>query len=230
MKFQLGQDLIDVARGKKKMILIDKETAQAMKKVEKLTAQLKSKKACVKLHVACGKRYKEGWINIDNDPKKEIEKLDLLWDARKPLPFDNNSVDFIYNEHFLQCLTVKEARSVIKDFMRVLKPKGVIRIAMPDIQTAIKRYSLEDTDWKQLKDSSKSNMVKKAKTKCELLNMDFRACGHKWLYDWSELEMRIKESGYKNIKQCALGKSEYKQLIGLETRGEASNLIAEIVK
>ena len=37
-----------------------------------------------------------------------IKKLDFMWDLRKPLPLPENSVDFIYNEHFLEHLTADE--------------------------------------------------------------------------------------------------------------------------
>jgi len=91
-------------------------------------------KGNIKLHLGCGTIYKEGWINIDNNSDKNIQKLDLDWDLRNSLPFPDNSVDFIFNEHFLEHLTVEEGIQAIKDFFRVLKPGGTMRIAMPDLE------------------------------------------------------------------------------------------------
>ena len=59
--------------------------------------------------------------------------------------------------------------------------------------------------------------------------MSFSWWGHKWLYDWEELERRLKEAGYTNVKRCKQGKSTHPELRGLETR-EESNLIAEVTK
>lgn len=184
------------------------------------------KRAEVKLNVGCGTDYKDGWVNIDNNSDNNIEKLDLNWDLRNPLPFKKNSVDFIFNEHFIEHLDVEEAQAVIEDFMRVLKPAGVLRIAMPDLEESVAQYM--DPSWKK-KSVIKNFELGFVKTRAELLNMAFRWWGHQWLYDWDELERRLKDAGCKNIKRCKRGKSTYKQLQNLEIRDE-SNLIAEVTK
>lgn len=195
-----------------------------LSKVKKLLAQ--NKEGVVKLNLGCGTDYKNGWINIDNNSDNNIEKLDLSWDLRNPLPFDDKTVDFIFNEHFFEHLTVEEGQVCMKDFMRVLKDGGVLRIAMPDLEEAVGLYN--DPNWQ------KRPFVKKfgldfAKTNAELLNMNFSWWGHKWLYNWEELDRRLKQANCNNIKRCKRGISNSKQLRNLETRDE-SNLIAEITK
>jgi predicted SAM-dependent methyltransferase len=196
------------------------------KSLTKIHGLIKNFKGPVKLNVGCGTDYKNGWINIDNNSDHNIEKLDLDWDLRNPLPFDDNSVDFIFNEHFLEHLTVEEGQGAIKDFMRVLKPDGVLRIAMPDLETAIKFYN--DPNWKR-RPFIKNFDLQFVQTRAELLNMNFRWWGHKWLYDWEELERRLRDSGCTKIKRKRLGKSQNKELRGLEIRSE-SLLIAEVEK
>jgi predicted SAM-dependent methyltransferase len=182
----------------------------------------------IKLHLGCGTMYKEGWINIDNNSDNNIEKLDLNWDLRKPLPFPDNSIDFIYNEHFLEHLTVEEGILSIKDFFRVLKPGGTMRIAMPDLEETVALYF--EKNWKE---NNKIFFEKLGltfiQTRAELININFRWWGHKWLYDWEELERRLKESGCEKIKCCSIFESEHKDLRNLETRNE-STLIAEVTK
>ncbi len=191
-------------------------------------AKIIIKNNAVKLHLACGTNYFENWINIDNNSDNNISKLDLNYDLRNPLPFKDNSVDFIFNEHFLEHLTAEEGHRALKDFMRVLKPNGIMRIAMPDLMNIVNAY-LHD-DW----EDTKINFLDKhglgfIKTKAELLNINFRAWGHKWLYDWEELERRLNEVNAKNIKKCLWQQSEHAVLKNLETRNE-STLIAEIIK
>jgi predicted SAM-dependent methyltransferase len=192
----------------------------------KVKSLLSAIKGPVKLNIGCGTDYKEGWINIDNNSDNNIEKLDFNWDLRNPLPFAGNSVDFIFNEHLIEHLTVAEAHIVIKDLMRVLKPGGVMRIAMPDLETAVDQYLnlplSKDPTIKRFK-------LDYIKTRAERINMAFREWGHMWLYDAEELKRRLKEAGCKNIKQCKLGESTYPSLRNLETR-EESILIMEIKK
>lgn len=194
------------------------------KNLAKITDVLKKRKGPIKLNVGCGTDYKDGWVNIDNNSDDNIDKLDLDWDLRDPLPFDDNSVDYIFNEHFVEHLTVEESRKILKDLRRVLKPGGVLRTAMPDLEWVVNNYLKLST-----KDVRKRFNVDFVETRAEWINISFRWWGHKWLYDWEELERRMEETGFSNVKRCTLNKSKYPQLQGLETRPE-SLLIAEATK
>lgn len=199
-----------------------RQQASLMGEVDKLLQKHKK----IKLNIGCGTDYKKGWINIDNNSDDNIEKLDLNFDLRNPLPFKDNSVDFIFHEHFLEHLTVEEARISMSDMMRVLKPGGVMRIAMPDLEDIFDLYN--DKNW-QKRPIIKNHGFEFVKTRAEMVNMSFNWWGHKWIYDWEELKRRFEEIGFKKIKRCKRGKSGHKELQSLETR-EGSILIAEVVK
>lgn len=198
----------------------------AKRKVKKLLGE----HTVIKLNIGCGTDYKKGWINIDNNSDNNIKegRLDLNWDLRNPLPFDNDSVDFIFNEHFFEHLEVEEAKSVIPDLMRVLKPGGVLRIAMPDLEDSIKMY--QDKNWRK-KAFLKKFGLEFVKTRAEMINMHFRWWGHKWLYDYEEFKRRLNEVGIRDnqLQRCKRGQSGHKELKNLEIRNE-SNLIVEITK
>lgn len=196
-------------------------------KTPKVKVLFGRKSGQTKLNVGCGTDYKEGWVNIDNNSDNNIEKLDLNFDMRNPLPYKDGTVDFIFNEHFFEHLTVDEGQTAMKDLMRVLKPGGVMRIAMPDLELAVKAYT--DKNWKGNKEFLERFGLGFVKTRAELLNMNFSWWGHKWLYDWEELERRLGEAGFTKVKRCEWGKSEYTELCDLETRQE-SLLIAEVTK
>lgn len=188
--------------------------------------QLLNRKGKIKLNIGCGTDYKKGWINIDNNSDKNIKQLDLNWDLRHLLPFPENSVDFIFNEHFIEHLTVEESRKAILDMMRVLKPGGVLRIAMPDLEDVFDLYG--DPNWKK-RPIIKNHSLEFVQTKAEMVNMSFSWWGHEWIYDWEELVRRFNELGIHNLKRCKHGKSNYRELKELETR-EGSLLIAEATK
>lgn len=180
----------------------------------------------VKLNLGCGTDYKDGWVNIDNNSDDNIEKLDMNWDLRNPLPFKDGTVDFIFNEHFFEHLTVEEGQVCIKDFMRTLKKGGVMRIAMPDLAMSVSLYL--DPKWKKNKLISQFGL-EFVETPAELLNMSFRWWGHKWIYDFEELRRRLAEAGYTDVTRVKHSKSKYPELCGLETRTQ-SELIVEVVK
>jgi hypothetical protein len=51
-----------------------------------------------------------------------------------------------------------------------------------------------------------------------MLNMAFRAWGHKWLYDREELHRRLHEAGFTRVKDVEWGGSEEVELRNRETR------------
>jgi predicted SAM-dependent methyltransferase len=145
---------------------------------------------------------------------------------RNPLPFADGSVDFIFNEHFIEHLTVEESRPVIMDMMRVLKPGGVMRIAMPDLEGIVHSYLNVPLDKDPVIRDFKIDFVK---TRAEWMNMSFRWWDHKWLYDWEELVRRLNDVGFTNVKREKLRKSTHPELRNLEIR-DGSLLIAEVTK
>lgn len=216
---QKSQDLFDIDKHIDNRIKLFKQIIKEKRK--KVVQNLK-------LHIGCGTNYINGWVNIDNNSDNNISKLDLNWDLRNALPFEDNSADFIYNEHFFEHLTIEEGLKSLQDFKRVLKPDGVLRIAMPDLLDVVKMYN--NPNWK----TDNAEFFQKfgldfIQTRAEYVNISLRWWGHKWLYDWEELERRLKEAGFAEITQCNLRESQYKELQGLETRNE-SILIAEASK
>jgi predicted SAM-dependent methyltransferase len=207
---------------------------EVVEKVKKVSAYRRSRpivkkllqRDVVKLNVGCGTDYKEGWINIDNNSDDNIQKLDLNWDLRYPLPFPEESVDFIFNEHFLEHLTVEEGLRANRDFLRVLKKGGILRVATPDLESVVDRYLhvplSEDTI---IRDFNYTNI----KTPAEWMNMSFSFWGHRWLYDWEEIVRRLNEAGFTKVKRCKISKSSYSELRNLETR-VGTSLIVEAQK
>jgi predicted SAM-dependent methyltransferase len=75
----------------------------------------------IKIQFCCGGNKLPGWINHDVDV-----------DIRKPLPYCS-TVDFIFVEHGLEHITHQEAWNFLEECHRILKPGGVVRIAIPDV-------------------------------------------------------------------------------------------------
>lgn len=175
----------------------------------------------LKLNLGCGNVYLNGWINIDCDSKK----ADLNMDLRNPLPYQDNTIDFIYSEHVIEHFTVKEGLALLKECYRVLKPGGIIRIATPDLNYTMFRYYFfwRNQSW------YKQFGYQWIKTKAEMINICFREWGHQYLYNKEELKRRIQEAGFNKIYQVKHSRSNYTELKHLETRKE-SNLIIEAVK
>ena len=100
---------------------------------------------------------------------------------------------------------------------------------MPDLEVCVRDY-LNKNHLTENKAGLKEAGLDFIKTNAEAINIAFRWWGHQWLYDWEELERRLKDIGCVEIEKCKLNESKHPELRNLETRGEGSNLIAEVVK
>jgi predicted SAM-dependent methyltransferase len=89
------------------------------------------------LNLGCGQSYNNKWVNIDISPDN---KSVLSWDVKKGIPFPNNYFDSVYCSHLLEHLFTSEADALVPEIYRVLKPSGVVRIVVPDLEQIISQY------------------------------------------------------------------------------------------
>lgn len=91
----------------------------------------------VKLHIGCGKRFIPGFTHVDVLP---LPHVDHVSDARKLSFAPTNSVDLIYAAHVLEHFGRYEFTDVLKEWFRVLKVGGVLRLSVPDFKTCAAIY------------------------------------------------------------------------------------------
>lgn len=76
-----------------------------------------------RLNLGCGGNILDGWENHDSDV-----------DLEKPLPFEDNSIDFILLEHCWEHFESKIAFQILKECQRILKVRGVLRLCVPILE------------------------------------------------------------------------------------------------
>jgi len=89
------------------------------------------------LNLGCGNTFHKDWINIDFVSNSEHVQAHNLLDG---IPFQSQSMDVIYHSHVLEHFSKTDGVKFINECFRVLKPQGVIRIAVPDLETIAKEY------------------------------------------------------------------------------------------
>jgi predicted SAM-dependent methyltransferase len=85
----------------------------------------------------CGETSYPGWVGIDCVFR---DNVGLLLDLRRPLPFSDRTVDYCYSEHLLEHLFPDEGLQHFREVLRILKPRGVYRIVVPDAARFFHRY------------------------------------------------------------------------------------------
>jgi SAM-dependent methyltransferase len=121
-----------------------------------------------RLHLGAFNRPVPGWLNTDITPHIFLAKIPFAplalrllgrvtperlaehragifrrlryLNAAKCFPFPSQSVSAIYTSHMLEHLYPWHAETCLRECLRVLKPDGVLRIAVPDLEQIVARF------------------------------------------------------------------------------------------
>ena len=91
----------------------------------------------MKLHLGCGTKKLEGWVNIDSVPEC---RPDVVHDITQPLPYADQSADELLAEDLLEHFDKYVRYLVFYEWMRVLGVGGKITLQVPDFKTILLRY------------------------------------------------------------------------------------------
>jgi SAM-dependent methyltransferase len=121
----------------------------------------------VMFNIGCGIRMNPEWNNVDfsylvrlrrhmtlarllhkmkilSDVRWErLPRIDpdiIVHDLRKGIPAPDNSVDVVYHSHVLEHIDREVAPLFLRECLRVLRPGGVLRVVVPDLEMAAENY------------------------------------------------------------------------------------------
>ena len=103
---------------------------------------LQKNNQALRLHLGCGERYLEGYINIDLPSSAHTvaqPKTDLVADFRT-LQYDPGSNAEIRCHHVFEHFSRAEALKLLLQWRRWLRPGGVLHIETPDFDTCAWYY------------------------------------------------------------------------------------------
>lgn len=88
----------------------------------------------MRLHLGCGRKKLEGWINCD------LHDSDMDMDIRQ-LPFADDSADEIMAIHCVEHFYVHEIMKVLRDWHRALKSGGVMTVELPCLDKILENFA-----------------------------------------------------------------------------------------
>lgn len=144
----------------------------------------------------------------------------------------NQAAQFAYCSHMLHYLEYPgEASAFAIEVYRLLRPSGVFRVVVPNIETIIRAYVANDKEL--FKDQAKHHWSW-ATTKLEHLicamRADYADGSVKYGYDLETMTKLLKSAGFKQVIQSSFNKSEFDAL-RIDYRGKTSlALIVDAVR
>jgi len=174
-----------------------------------------------KLHLGCGPNVLNNWANIDINISNNNQVI--KWDLTEPLPVSPETIEYIFSEHFIEHLTLEQAKELLSDCYQILQSGGVLRLSTPNLKKLIDEYlSGNITEW--------LDVGWDPVTPCQMVNECFRLWGHQFVYDYDELKRILNEAGFSHSKLVEWHKSPHDKLNGLEFRPFHCDIIIEATK
>jgi len=220
----------------------------------------------VTLNLGCGTKTSNNCVNIDwsfylrikNNPvlraaaapfmsaerRERLVNLSsnvLVHDMRKGLPFDALNVDAVYHSHVLEHIDRAHVTTFQKEIYRVLKPGGIQRICVPDLELLARRYLdsvarceadpahvprhdgfisdiLEQSVRKEAYGTSTQPRLRRYLENRLLGDARQRGETHQWMYDRFNLMNMLSEVGFVDIQARSWNDSAIKDwaAMGLE--------------
>ena len=136
----------------------------------------------LKLHIGCGYTRIEGFVNIDC---RYLPSVDDIQNAELMRSYKPNSVDLIYSSHVLEHFGRWKYKHIIQRWFEILKPNGIIRLAVPDFSKICDHY----------------NANKDLSSLIGLLygGQDYTENQHYMTFDFDSLKKVLVDTGFKNV-------------------------------
>jgi len=194
---------------------------RARRRTQDFLAHLSHQNLCVNL--GCGYRPMKDWINVDHARGSEVQ---VVWDLRHGLPFQEQSCSAIFSEHLIEHIPRDDAERLLAECYRVLAEGGVLRLSTPDAGRYLRSYA---GDQNFLRDPA---FGQEAATPMDRVNQMMREDGqHLWVYDTESLTLALKGAGFSRIVEQEFGQSLHPKMRGIDSEARAfESFYVEAVK
>jgi ubiquinone/menaquinone biosynthesis C-methylase UbiE len=146
----------------------------------------------MKLHLGCGNKRIEGFINIDC---RYLPAVDRVENIRFLRSFENDSAELIYASHVLEHFSRWEYKQCLQRWYDILQPGGVARIAIPDFEKICEHY----------------NKFKDLRILSGILygGQDYVENNHFWCWDFKQIEKDLTDVGFKAVERYNWWETEH---------------------
>jgi SAM-dependent methyltransferase len=176
-----------------------------------------------RLRLGSGRHLDEGWLSADLVPLA----MDATYmDATKPLPLPDASFDFVLCEHMIEHISLRDAQSLLAELRRILRNRGVLRLATPDLDRLLQLMSAPTQDeTAQFYVSAMNGTVPEipagdAENPVYVLNRLMHDWGHQFLYNERTMTTLLNDAGFSNVVRCTPFVSTHPELTGMDRHHE----------
>lgn len=194
-------------------------------------------RACC-VHYGCGLSTAVGWHNYDASPTLYLQRLPLagalfrravrprfpadarFGDVLRRLPHADNSVDFVYCSHVLEHLCLQDLRAALRETDRILRPGGVFRGVLPDLDADARNYldSASEDACSQFMRTTALGQSDRNRGPLGFLKDLLGNSRHLWMWDFKGLRAELTRAGFVEIRRAVHGDAAHSSYLTVEQR------------
>lgn len=170
---------------------------------------------------------------VRGDRRARFEALPdniLVHDLSRGIPFGDGTVDAVFHSHMLEHLDREVVPHFLAEVRRVLRPGGIHRIAVPDLEAICRAYLshadtcrnqpaaralheehirelLEQSVRKESSGTSQQAPLRRFVENAVLGDARERGETHQWMYDEHNLGYLLEQAGYQPARRCSCNES-----------------------
>lgn len=194
------------------------------------------------IQYGCGLSCPEAWLNFDASPRLRAEKLPVVGhllkfsgktlfpqnvrygDIVRGLPVPAESANAVYCSHVLEHLDRASLEVALKNTIRMLKPGGVFRLIVPDLEWRARKFielaesgKADANDW-----FMRATHLGEIQPSVGMRGRIIAAFGnskHKWMWHHASMSKMLKQVGFVSVRKCEFGDAEDKIFSLVEDKG-----------
>lgn len=193
----------------------------------------------------CGLSAPEGWLNFDSSPSLRLQRLPILGralgarlprfpksvrygDIVKGLPVRDATCSGVYASHVLEHLALNDLRIALRNTLRVLRPGGVFRLLVPDLEHLAKEYLASGQPDAAIRFVELSMLGRRHRPR-GVWGRFREAVGnsnHLWMWDYKSLSAECNRAGFDPVRPCVFGDAPDPAFAAVEDAGRFAHAVA----
>lgn len=183
------------------------------------------------VNFGCGDSAVDGYVNVDGSPTVLMARIPLpagvfgsraafvravrsrkvRYATSRRLTFPNRTLDGFYASHVLEHLARGQCEALLRRCHRWLKPKGVLRVVLPDLKRLAQAYVSGERSANQFISDTRMSVERLG-----WFGLLFGNSHHRWMYDAEGFMRLLRHLGYRNVEEIGFRRSRMPELASLD--------------
>ena len=192
----------------------------------------------------CGWSAPKEWRNFDCSPTLRFERLPIIGnlytknksrfpenveygDIVKGLPVPPGSCNAVYCSHVLEHLSLNDFRVALRNTIEILRPNGIYRFVLPDLEYLAKRY-IDNTSNEAALEFMRETFLGHTSRARNLKGLIFnwlRNSAHLWMWDYKSIQVELKNAGFHDVRRASFGDSSDSMFEKVEEHSRRENCL-----